>query len=284
MVNVVFTLEGANGDTITFDDSEFVIETGILGFGIAATNVRIEDSAGDGGIFRNSKRLVREVDLPVRIFGSDRLDVEAKLRRLNKILQDGRGAPRLRASYEDATSLVLEVHYLAGGETLWDNSESGQTFARWVLQLRAPNPFWISGVSETFVLGEGSTGRGLLPELTKLKLSSSTLLGTVVAINAGDVIAFPKWELRGPINNLRITAGGQSFGFAAIAGGETIFVDTETATVTNDLGANLYARLEPAPKLFVLQPGTTTIQVEGEAITQDFSVRLNYSPRFEVLH
>lgn len=284
MVDVTYSLEGANGDSIIFDHSEYVLANGILGFGISATNVRIDSRAGDGGTFRFSKRDVRDIDLPVVVFGTDRADVQTKLRRLNKILQDKEGPAKLRATYADETNLFIEVHYVGGGETQWDNSEAGLTFARWVLQLRAPNPFWISGIEEQFVIATGSTGRGLLPELTKLKLANPLALGSITFVNAGDVQAFPTYEITGPLENLIIKRGTQSFGFAQILAGETITIETEFASVTDQDGENVYSRLEPAPKLFSLPPGESTVQVFGEALSGDFQVSMRYSPRFEVIH
>lgn len=284
MVDVTYTLEGANGDVITFDNETYLLTVGISGFGIPPTNVRIEESAGDGGIFRQSKRLPRDVDLPMTIFGSSRADVEAKLRRLGKILQDGQGAPKLRASYTDGTSLFLSVHYVGGGETIIDNDNAGLTWCRWVISLRAPNPFWLSGIEEEFRISTGSTGRGLLPLLTKLRVSSSSTLGVVTVVNAGDVNAFPIWRITGPVQNLTIGNGQELFGFANVFSGEVITVNTENGSVTNADGDNLYARLSAAPKLFSLPPGTTGLSVLGTDTDLDFNVLLTYSPRYEVVH
>jgi hypothetical protein len=173
---------------------------------------------------------------------------------------------------------------VAGGETVIDNNSAGQTFCRWVISLRAANPFWLSGVQEEFSIGKGSTGRGLLPQLTKLKLASNLTLGVVTVVNAGDVSAFPVWRITGPVDDLLISNGTQSFGFASVADGEVINVNTETGSVTDDANQNLYARLLPAPKLFSLPPGTTGISVLGINVNEDFNVQLTYSPRYEVVH
>jgi hypothetical protein len=284
MVDVIYTLEGANGDVLTFDSQNFILTVGVSGFGIPATSIRISESAGDGGVWRHTKRLPREVDLPITIFGTSRVDVESKLRRIGRILQDGEGAPKLRATYLDGSSLFLSLHYVGGGETVIDSSTAGVTFCRWVISLRAPNPFWLSGIEEEFSISTGSTGRGLLPNLTKLRVSSSSTLGVVTVVNAGDVSAFPVWRIAGPAKDLVIGNGTQSFGFADVFSGEVILVNTETGTVTNIDGENLYARLSAAPKLFSLPPGTTGLSVLGTDTDLDFNVRLTYSPRYEVVH
>lgn len=284
MVDVTYSLEGSNGDVITFDDTTYVLRSGIVGIGIPPTAVRIEESAGDGGVWRHTKRQARDVDLPITVFGSSRSDVETKLRRLGKILQDAQGAPKLRATYSGGSSLFLEVHYVGGGETVYDNDQAGLTWATWGLLLRAPNPFWRSGVEQTFSIGSGGTGRGLLPQLSKLKVSSSSQLGTVTVINAGDVAAYPVWKITGPVKELVVSNGSQSFGFAQIFSGEVLTVNTETGAVTDADGVNSYSRLSPAPKLFLLPPGTTSLTVTGKDVDLNFNVQLIYSPRYEVIH
>lgn len=284
MVTVVYSLEGANGDSVVFDQADLVLNTGIGGFGIPPTSVRIEASAGDGGVWRHTKRLPRDVDLPITIFGDNRVDVESKLRRIGKILQDEQGPSKLRATYSNSTSLYLELHYVGGAETTIDNNSAGQTWCRWVLSMRAPNPFWRSGIKEQFSISTGSTGRGLLPLLTKMKVSSSSTLGVVTVVNAGDVNAFPVWQITGPADDLVIGNGTDSFGFAKVFSGEVITVDTESGTVINADGENLYARLDDAPKLFSLPTGTTGLSVLGTDTDLDFNVKLTYSPRYEVIH
>jgi hypothetical protein len=284
LVNVTYSIEGSNGDVITFDDTEYVLRSGLMGIGIPPTAVRIEESAGDGGVWRHTKRQARDVDLPITVFGNSRSDVEAKLRRLGKILQDTNGAPKLRATYAGDGSLYLELHYIGGGETNYDNNSAGLTWATWALQLRAPNPFWQSGVEESFSIGTGGTGRGLLPQLSKLKVSSSSQLGTVTVVNAGDVAAYPVWQITGPVRNVLISNGTQSFGFDQLFSGEVITINTQTGSVTDDGGNNVYYRLSPAPKLFLLPPGTTGLTVTGIDTDLNFNVTLTYSPRYEVIH
>jgi hypothetical protein len=284
LVNVTYSLEGSNGDVIAFDNVDYVLKTGILGFGIPPTAVRIEESAGDGGVWRHTKRLARDLDLPITVFGTSRGDVQLKLRRLGTLLQDAEGAPKLRATYDDGTSVFINVHYTGGGETNYDNKSSGLTWASWTISLRAPNPFWLSGIQEEFSIGTGGSGRGLLPQLSKMKVSSSSTLGVVTVINSGDVSTFPVWVISGPVKSLVITNGTQQFSFADVFSGEVITINTETATVTNADGENVYARLGPAPKLFTLPPGTTGINVTGLDTDQNFNIQLNYSPRYEVIH
>lgn len=285
MVDVTIALTGSNGDTITLSDSgDFVLTSGVTGFGIPSTSVRIDDSAGDGGTWRHTKRGIREIDLPITIIGSTRDEVESKLRRLARLLQTTNGATKVVANYSDGSSLFIEAHYVGGAETVF-GSDATSFFCKWVIQMQAPQPYWQSSASSSFTVGSGRTGRGLLPELTKMRVSSSQTLGVVNVNNEGDVAVNPKWVIRGPIKNLIISNGSQSFGFSdEILAGKTYTVDTETGEVYDEQGNNVYYKLDAAPKLFQLIPGESTIVVNGINSSPDTQITCYYSPRYEVIH
>lgn len=281
---VSYSLIGSNADTIDLDGVDYILEPGMVGLGIAPTSVRVEESAGNGGVWRHSKRLSRDVDLPITVVGTSASDVEAKLRRLAKLTQDRFGPTQLVATYEDESSLALELHYTGGAEGEWGENQ-GTTWARWTLSFKAPQPFWTSTSSETFTVTSGNTGRGLLPSLSKLLVSSSSALGVVSVDSTADVDSYPVWTIVGPITDFVASNGTQSFTIeGTIAAGETYFVDTEAGTVVNQSGENVYGQLGPAPKLFPIPPGQTTIQVSGEGTDTSTSIRCDYALRYEVVH
>jgi hypothetical protein len=284
VVSVNYQLIGANGDAITFDNSNFVLNPGMAGFGIPPTEVRIAPSAKNGGLWRNTKRGVRDLDLPITVLGNNRADVQAKLRRLAKLTQDVKGPTVLRALYSNGQVLTMEVHYTAGAESQWGES-AGMTFCEWLLSFQAPDPFWESTAVESFTITSGASGRGLLPELTKLKLISSQALGEITVDNTGDVSAQPIWLIRGPLESLTITSGLESFGInTPILAGEVITIDTSNKTVVDDTGANRYAILSPAPKFFTITPGISSISIIGEGTTTETDITCTYRLRFEVVH
>lgn len=284
MVSVNYSLVGSNGDTIEFDYSNYVLNPDFMGFGIPPAEVRIEPSAGDGGVFRHSKKGIRTIDMSVTILGTDRADVQTKLRRLSRLLQDTSGPTQVVANYSDGSSLILEAHYVGGAESQW-GSDAGLIWNRWALSFQCPSPYWESGTTEEFSVTTGNTGRGLLPQLSKLKLTSSQVFGVITVDNAGDVPAYPTWYFRGPLSSLTVTNGTQSFGFDVdILDGETITVNTETGEVTDDSGANRYADLTAAPKLFRIPPGESSISINAVAANANAEARLEYSPLYEVVH
>lgn len=284
MVDLQYSIIGANGDEIFFDSNNYVLTIGMSGFGIPPAEVRIAESAGNGGIFRFSKRGVRDIDLPITVMGVDRAEVEAKLRRLAKLTQDTQGPTRLKANYESQSALSLEMHYVGGAEGQWGDDEN-LTYCNWVMSFQAPMPFWESQEAQTFSLGTPVGGRGLLPELTKLKLSSSNTLGSVIVSSNADVDVYPVWTIEGPITDLQVSNGTLSFSFVGtVANGETVIIDTESGTVKTPSGVNRYDLLGPAPKLFPFPPGITTISVTGTGSDANTIIRCDYALRFEVVH
>lgn len=284
MVSVNYSLLGANGDEIVFDYTSYVLNPDFIGFGIPPAQVRIENSAGDGGVFRHAKRGVRNIDLPITVLGTDREDVQSKLRRLAKLTQNVYGPLTLKANYSDGEVLTMDTYYVGGGQSQW-GSNAGNVWNRWVLSLQAPQPYWQSSNVEQFSITRGNTGRGLLPQLTKLRISSSQALGTVLIDNSGDVPAYPTYKVTGPISDFAVTSNGFSFGFSEdLEAGEIIYIDTETGEVYDQAGVNRYDILLPAPKLFRIPVGESTITISGTDVTDDTQVDVYYALRYEVVH
>jgi hypothetical protein len=284
MTEVTLQLRGANADVITFDKTTFVVNPGVLGFGIPPTNVRIDPSAGVGGVFRHSRRGVRNIDLPVTVLGDTRTEVQTRLRRLAKITQDVRGPMTFKAILPDGDELFLRGHYTGGAETQWGGDTAGQQFCRWVLSFQVPQPYWESSDRQSFLVSGGGD-RGLLPELTKLQVTSSEALGTVTVTSDADVEVFPLWTIEGPVTDFTADNGTQSFTITGtIDTGDRIIIDTEKKTVVDQDGVNRYDRLGPAPKLFSFPPGDSVMDLTGTDTTTDTSVRCEYALRYEVIH
>ena len=284
MVDVNYALIGANGDTIEFDYTNYVLNPDFMGFGVPPAQVRIENSAGDGGVFRHAKRAVRMVDLPITVLGNDRGDVQGKLRRLAKLTQNIYGPIIIEARYTDGARLRLTGYYTGGAEGQWGEN-GGNTWARWTLSLQMPQPYWQSTDVEQFTITQGVSGRGLLPQLSKLKLSSSQALGTILIDNTGDVAIYPTYRVIGPVLDFSVSSNGQSFDFIeAVEEGETIFVNTETGEVYDQDNNNRYDILGPAPKLFRIPVGESALIIEGDDTTDDTRIDVYYALRFEVVH
>lgn len=279
-------LVGTN-DSIAFDDTNYVLQVGTRGFGIPSPILRIDPSASNGGTFRYSKRDIRELDLPLTIFGSDREDTEAKLRRLSNILQ---GKATLTATYEDGSVWYLDTYYAGGGETTFGPT-ANDYFCQWDLIMRAPQPFWQSDAPFQVSIIQDSTTRGLLAgsspkSLAFLRVKTSQAFGSVTVYNDGDVDAPAKWIVNGPSTLLTIQkSDGTGFTYTtAMLSTDTLYIDCEAGTVVDQNGVNKYAGLGSAPKLFSLPPGSSTLTITVSGASSATKVRGQFMPRREVLH
>lgn len=288
MVDISISLIGSNGDTIqlTNSDSDFILTTGVLGFGIPPTKVRIAESASDGGVWRYTKRGVRDLDLPIAVTGTNRQDVETKLRRLANLLQDIDGPTKIRATYTDGLAYELKAHYVGGGDVQYGPNSNGK-LAKWVISMQAPNPFWESVSPLNYTLAM-SDERGLIrgdSSLSQMQLSGQYGLGDVTLVNPGDVVAYPTWTITGPCDSVSISLNGLGFVYELpIAAGDQIIIDTAAGTVVDQNGVNKYAGLAPAPKLFAVRPGTQTVAIQAIGAVQGTIIAGNFKPRREVLH
>jgi phage-related protein len=285
MVTLDFSLVGSNADVIPLDGSQgLLLMTGFRGLGIAPTELRITASAGDGGTWRSSRRGVRDIDLPLYIEGVDRGDVETKLRRLTAALNDRTGvSPKILATYSDGTSYEIDVRYAGGADTQF-GTEAGATYCKWVLTLQAPQPYWVSVQAVSFSVSADGGVKGLLPELDRLLVKSSQVLGTFTVDNPGDVEAYPVWTIEGPSTNVSITQSSIGWTYTeTLVGGNLITVNTQNATVANSAGTNKYAFLGSAPKLFAIPAGSSSLSVVMTGTSSASKVSGFFRPRREVL-
>ena len=276
-------LEGTNGDEIALDDnSEFILQTGLRGLGLPTTDVRIVQSASDGGTWRGTRRGIRELDVPIAIIGVSPTDVELKLRRLANALNDRYAEPVLRADYETGDSWSIPVHYTGGAETSFGD-EAGQYFCIWPMTWQAPDPYWTSNESIGFSVRSGS-GLTFLPDLQKLNVAPSQALGSIGVENTGDVASFPTWTIKGPCSSVSITLDGVGFTYdETLTSGQTIVINSKNATVISNTGANKYAFLGNAPKLFTIPPGSSTISITATGADTNTVISGYFNPRREVI-
>jgi hypothetical protein len=290
MVNIDISLEGANGDIINLTDSDiFILSNGALGFGMPPVEVRIDDSASDGGIHRFTRRGIRELDLPIVIINSERSVVETELRRLSNLLSDRQGPTTIRATYSTGEIWELTGHYVGGADAIWGD-EQNMFFARWVIQFQCPNPYWVRQQSESISIGTPGAGRGLIGtgrSLVELQVGSSQAIGEIVLENNGDVDAYPVWRFDGPMDYVTLTNFDETKSFSyeePILEGESVIVDTFAGTVVSETGVNRYANLGAAPKFFTIPPGVSDVIIEAVGTDTNTLISLFFQPRKEIVH
>jgi hypothetical protein len=284
MVKLNMFLVGANGDTLGLQGPDYYLEGGFTGVGMLRTTVRLQSSAADGAVWRGSRRESRTLDLPVSVLGENRQDIEDKLRRLQRALSDRVAPPTLRAEFSDGQVFTLNVHYRSGAETTY-GPEGNFYRARWVLSVVAPKPYWESQTPVQFSARQVDDPKGLLPELSKLQLTPSDVLGVVNVFNPGDVDAFPTFVVVGPTEEVTISLAGEGFTYLdPIDAGDFLTISAVDGTVVDQAGVNKYAGLGPAPRFFTIPPGASTLTLSAVGAGTDTLIQGFFLPRREVLY
>jgi len=158
-----------------------------------------------------------------------------------------------------------------------------------VITVQAGRPYWESIDSEGREIAPEGVGKGLLgpgQSLVQLILGSVDGFGSVTFSNTGDVEAWPVWTMYAPFSGFALV---RSDGLALEWVGATtkstgyIIVDSLSGTVVDETGANRYGELEPAPKFFSIEPGTSQASVVLSAATAGSRANVAWRPRKMVL-
>lgn len=250
---------------------------GVSGAGLPDVTTQWIEGAGDGAQYRGGRVLPRDIDLPLFVQTSSRAELRAIVSRLSTMLA---GPVTLRFIEDDGTSWTLSARRVGGGGLALGPDTNAKDWLTTVITLRAGDPFWTSSVTTRREIVP-SAGRGMLGRLSKLQLSASQTLGNISMENDGDAPAYPVWTITGPGTNLVATsATGESFTWTGtLTAGQSLTINTSTASVVDGTGTNRYAQLAAAPKLWRIPPGVTTALVSLTGTTSASRIAVEWHAR-----
>lgn len=236
-----------------------------------------------GARLRQVKVGVREVDVPLLLRAPSEPALRTSVRALLRSFNPSRGDGKLRVRAADGSERELTCRYAGGFEGDEGPAAKGNLSQRVVLIFRAADPYWYArtGVQTIYTLGSPATFFPFFP----LRLSSSTIFADATVANAGDVEAWPVWQLTGPGVDpvLRNLTSGELMSLSlTLAAGESLAIDTRPGrkSVTADAGSNQFGALSAASVLWALQAGDNAVRVEMSGATADSQVSLSYTPRY----
>jgi phage-related protein len=231
---------------------------------------------------RNTRIKAREMDFPVEINGRTQMDIRNKLRNLLRIFNPLKGDGKIISVSPDGSQREISCRYQGGLEI----QESGQIWEKFVLVLKAFDPFWYetSTKVQTFTTGQPATFFPFFP----LRLSSSSVFADTTIDNTGDVETWPEWIITGPGENivLRNLSTGEVTHLdhidAVLGVGESIIINTNpfSKTITKNDGTNLFYTMTDESSLWALQEGQNSIRLELANATTDSSIQLTYRNRY----
>ena len=254
---------------------------GITGMGFPDVDTEWFEGAGDGAEWIGSRALPRELDLPLLIEGGSPAGVQELISRLARLFDPSTGLTRLWL-VRDEEERFTDVVRVGGGKWVSGKDSDGETWARTLITVRAGDPFWTRQDASEFEVRIKAEGRGLLPKLMSLRLTSSQAMGERAVENPGDMRANPVWRVDGPGRNFTaISPIGEVLRWTgALAAGETLTIDTKAGTVIDHTGANRYNLLAPAPRFWSIEPGESTVSVTLDGATSDSRITCSWQPRW----
>lgn len=219
----------------------------------------------------------RTIDFPIEINGITQMDVRNKLRELLRWFNPLKGDGRIKSISPDGSQREINCRYLSGLEI----KESGQRWERFVLVLKAFDPYWydINTMVHTFKINESLDSFFPVPPL---RLASSTVFADITIDNTGDVETWPEWIITGPGENIllrNITTGEFTELVTSIGEGETITINTKPLKrnkIRKNDGTNLFHTQTDSSSLWSLKDGLNSIRIEMTNATVASSVQLSY--------
>jgi len=284
VIDATIRLVGANGQSVTLRDtaSELMRQPGGGGWGMVPVVNSWFEGAGDGAVLRGTRRVQRELVIPIKAFGMGRQAVETQLRRLTNAIRE---PFRVFMDYDDGRSYWIEAVYEAGAAGQYGSNPN--RIADMPIVLKCGDPYWTSVQAQSFTV-RPALGEPFLPELAELHVSSSVAQGQVTVVNVGDVASRPAWTIKGPGTGLELTLNGRGISLPDYTLDTTTVVSIRFEDggwlIEDEAGENLYTFLGPAPWFPEFPPGTSIVDVALADATADTSIQAVYPERREVMY
>ncbi|AKY03702.1 hypothetical protein AVT26_gp20 [Streptomyces phage Lannister] len=252
--------------------------TGVSGLGLPPVAVQWIEGAGDGAVYRRTRTLARDIDIPLDIVGRNRADLKKHLSRLALMLA---GPCTLRMIEDDGTDWSTGVVRVGGGEYTYGVDSIGTTDLQTVITLRAGDPYWTSSVITSKQVGGDLTATPFVSSFMSMPVAASQAIGSIQLENTGDAVAYPVWEIFGPGNNFKaVSPSGETLHWTgSLTAGQRLIVDTRRGTVVDSTGANRYSELATAPRFWAIDPGISTAEASLLDVTNASKIVCSWRAR-----
>ncbi|MCP8970576.1 phage distal tail protein [Ectobacillus ponti] len=284
MADVMSWIDADGNETILSNQPNYMVLPGTAGrFMPPVEFIEGEVPFQSGSYLRQVNIKSRDVDIPLRVTGANDAEIWGILRNLLRLFNPVRGNGRLRVTAPDGSQRELTCRYHSGLELSETLENRMETFQKFILVLRAFDPFWYDVATnvQTFTTGQPATFFPFFP----IRLSSSTVFADTSVNNTGDVPAWPEWIITGPGDTIflrNLTTGEVLNLNTSLGAGETLTVDTKPGkkSVRKGDGTNLYYTLSDDSALWSLRQGVNNIRIEMSNATDQSSVQLSYRNRY----
>jgi hypothetical protein len=231
MIGLTYT--GWDGSVWDFRTGPVRLTTdGLEGLSNLTFNVYTQDTAlRDGQFMTGWKAEARELILPL-MFGrtGDALEWLALERRWMKLMHPAKPGT-LTVTAPDGSARTLDMRFVDDGGASYERDPSKQRLTVYPMRFIADDP-WFKGPSfgNVFVAPRPTSsffGGDVGGKATPFVIGPSNRIDTATITNGGDIPAWPKYTLRGPISAFRIAlGGGEIAGQFPINAGSTLTIET----------------------------------------------------------
>ncbi|MEU3355279.1 hypothetical protein [Streptomyces sp. NPDC037389] len=267
----------------------------------------------DGGQVVKARAGARRINLPLLLWAGSRPELLTLRRHLVAAVMAGPAT--LRVAEADGSARTIGVHYTGGLEGDESSDNAGLAYARYGLQLIAPDPYWYGPLRTAVFRVRGGTPHflsrppapggthveapGAEAQFFPLRIGGSVIGESGVPITVtSDTDAWPVWRITGPLGtqdagqpavpvHLTNTTTGASLVFnRAVPAGVTVVIDTRPGIKAvyqeapdGSQGENLWPAVGGAAALWPLVPGTNSVAVTANGADDRSTVTLTYQPR-----
>lgn len=246
MIDSTVRLVG-NGYTVTLTDSaeELHRQPGGSGWGMAPVINSWFEGAGDGDVYRGTRRPRRQLVVPIAAFGSTPREVEAAIRKLIQIIRD---PFRVYIDLDGGETYWIEAVYESGAEGVYTSAPDQWNDLKIVFS--CPDPYWTSDSAQSFIIAPVPADAPFLPKFAGLNVASSAAFGEVTVTNVGDVASKPTLTIHGPGQNPTFKVNGEGFVLLKTLGlNDIVTVEYRDGgwVIEDQNGVNLYGQLQTSP-------------------------------------
>jgi len=256
---------------------------GITGFGLPPLSNRWFEGAGAGATYRGARVMPRVIMLPLVSMGPSREALDGLLSMIARILAPvGSEQARLTYRHANGTNWYLDVVREDGGDYVREaKGFNRDRMFKTTLGLKAGDPFWTRAEPLEFTIRQDDSGRGLMPYLAELEVSSGSVYGDMTIENEGDAPAWPVWTIGGPMTGFTLTgASGEVIAWnGTMVAGERRIIEAKRALIYDENGVNRYNELDSAPNFWAIPAEPYGVKIETEGADAASYVSAQWQPR-----
>jgi len=273
-------LQQADGTEIDLNASPYYAVEGVSGALFAPVQYQAMRTRAGGEVVSDAHLVGRRVDLPLFLRGRAGAGLRGALAKLLDAFSVDPAKPSYLVWRGQANRRLAVL--LRGGAH-WSDKQMGVTYAKVVVPLYAPQPWW-EDEAETSQVLSSIEGVPFFPTIIPVHLTPSGVYAQV-SVDVAGKMAQPLWSVQGPASILKLEnltlSEAISFPSLVLGSGDVLSIDTRTAaiergnavTITRADGTseNGWQYMTSDSVLWWLQHGSNNIQislVDGSVNTQ----------------